>query len=704
MAPRAQETVTFGNRPPQPPQQRPDGPLPTFVGGTDFVLVDVYPQRDGRVVPGLTQTDFQVFEDGKLQTLETFEFVGPSGPTPDQARRDPDGLRDMFQQAADPHQRVFVIYLDRLHTRIDGSNAVRSSLANALDRLIGPDDLFGVMTPDMRPRDLTLGRNTVTIADQLERNWFWGMRGDDRRDHDDPVEQALRECFHVKDVGPDGFEDWLVNDGGERRFFDELLIERRREDRVLTSLEGLVEHVGQIREARTVLLAISDGWLQFDPAPGLLSELNGDRRSTQGVPMTFNGRRTGGAEYGSFATCVAELQRLADLDNPRRFRELMTQANRANVSFYPLAATGLAGLDGGAGSQRMIWNSQAANGETPLDNQMRRMTDRVQGLKEIAENTGGIAVVNTNDTTTGLQRIVDDVSSYYLLGYRSTNERRDGRFRRIEVKVTGQGLNVRARRGYLARPLVRDAAAPGSGAPASAAVAPAAAPAAEVEIALEALGRAGSADLFVEPAVGEGKVTLVIELSSSQLSGGAWTKGGDVSVDVRTATGDRAGQATGAIAAGGRSTLLTVPLSGGAGPWRARVVATAGQTSIDEAIEIAAPVPGGLVGAPIFYRATPSPRSPVRPVADRQYRRTERVHVEWPLGEPADRRTVRVLDRRGQPLNVNAMVAEQERPGGRAVIVDVILAPLAEGEYLIELTVGGGTNETRELVAFRIVR
>ena len=72
-------------------------------------------------------------------------------------------------------------------------------------------------------------------------------------------------------------------------------------------------------------------------------------------------------------------------------------------------------------------------------------------LRTMSDETGGFAVVNRNDFATAFQRIVDDNSSYYMLGYYSSNERRDGRFRKIEVRLKNRpGLVVRARKGYVA--------------------------------------------------------------------------------------------------------------------------------------------------------------------------------------------------------------------------------------------------------------
>src|SRR6185503_13101396 len=74
------------------------------------------------------------------------------------------------------------------------------------------------------------------------------------------------------------------------------------------------------------------------------------------------------------------------------------------------------------------------------------------GAESLAADSGGFSVKNTNDLGRGIQRIADESRSYYLLGYNSSNTSRDGRFRKITVKVPGKkGLTIRARKGYFAR-------------------------------------------------------------------------------------------------------------------------------------------------------------------------------------------------------------------------------------------------------------
>jgi hypothetical protein len=81
-------------------------------------------------------------------------------------------------------------------------------------------------------------------------------------------------------------------------------------------------------------------------------------------------------------------------------------------------------------------------------------------LTTLAEDTGGTPIVNTDDFDAELDRVFEENGSYYLVGYQSTNEERDGRFRRIDVHVNRPGATVRARRGYYAPTGAKPAASP----------------------------------------------------------------------------------------------------------------------------------------------------------------------------------------------------------------------------------------------------
>ena len=76
--------------------------------------------------------------------------------------------------------------------------------------------------------------------------------------------------------------------------------------------------------------------------------------------------------------------------------------------------------------------------------------DQSAGAEMLASDSGGFSVKNTNDLSRGFQRIADETKSYYLLGYRPTNTKTDGKFRKIEVKLARKDVKVRARKGYFA--------------------------------------------------------------------------------------------------------------------------------------------------------------------------------------------------------------------------------------------------------------
>ena len=121
--------------------------------------------------------------------------------------------------------------------------------------------------------------------------------------------------------------------------------------------------------------------------------------------------------------------------------------------------------------------------------------------------------------------------------------------------------------------------------------------------------------------------------------------------------------------------------------------------------QIDVPVPDtAIVGMPMAWRATPSPRSPLLPMADFQLRRNERLHIEWPLVQEPATKAAKLLDRKGQPLVADLPLAVP--PADRHVLaLDLPMSSLPEGDFLVDLTVAGanGVSE-RRVLGFRVVR
>ncbi len=245
---------------------------PVFRSDVNFITVDAYPLFDGRVVEGLTADDFEVREDGRVQKVESFEFVRANERMTNASRRDPGTQQRMLDELQDPRARAFVAYLDVHHVGIPGAYYGRQPIVELFQRILAPGDLFAVATSQNHPRDLTFGRQTDVVEEQLRKHWTW-------RDPDvtvnDAEELTLTSCFPS---APD-----VVSE----------MVARRRQDQLLGSLEGTVEYLGEVREGRKTVFLFSSGWKWFEPNQDLLKPLNDPKRvPPKGPPVGPTPRMT----------------------------------------------------------------------------------------------------------------------------------------------------------------------------------------------------------------------------------------------------------------------------------------------------------------------------------------------------------------------------------------------------------------------------
>jgi VWFA-related protein len=671
-----------------PPQAQ---QAPPFRAGTTLINVDVYPRRNGQVVEGLTAADFEVLEDGVPQKVDAFEFIRVDTNTPEAERRDPRSKAESDQLAADPHNRLFVIYFDIFHSTFEGAHLTRQPVLDFLSRTISATDLFGVMTPETDPSRLVFGRQTTTIERELSNSFEWGLRNRQSTPIGrTPMEEQLQTCMTGRAS--------LLGDG---------LVALYREDLMMTNLEQLMGRLSGLRDGRKSILFMSEGWTPQPPATAIALATSGQIPTIgtgRGGTLTTEPMRT--TTGRSVSWCDQQALRLGNIDFYKRYQDLLTLANRANVSFYTVNIGGLQTPMPPLNSRRSMSLCGQNNPEcTRNDQVISQMLARLESpdprtLRELSDNTDGMAIFNTNDLGAGFRRIADDLSAYYMLGYASTNQKADGRFRRIEVRVKQPGLNISARRGYLAP----SAEAMAVGAAANAAAA-ANAPPAPVTAELDRLSRLRpAAELFSYAFVRDDKLHVAVEISSQEMARGRWTSGADVEVSAAGASGaPLTGRAR--IDAGARGTTVEMALQPGTpGPWRTSLRVSQGTAELTDRLEIPVPSGSAILSAPLMFRGAPAPRAPMRAVADFQLRRNERLRVEWPVHEALDERTARLLDRRGVPMPIPATVTEVDTPAGRVVNVDVNLAPLAEGDYLVELTAGKSGQTERGLLAFRVVR
>jgi VWFA-related protein len=235
------------------------------------------------------------------------------------------------------------------------------------------------------------------------------------------------------------------DEGGRRRWLPDVIIERYRELKVMDHLQDLIEVLGHMREGRTSVIMITEGWRLAPENPRLVAAIN---RTQQGVPegpVAIGGRiQMGGSVFqGGRAACMLLANQVAQTDGGARLRDLVRRANDRNVSFIPVNPTGLVVFDN-ALSEDVTPAPKASALSLTFD----RVNSREDGLRTLAENTDGSSVLGNNDLRAGLRKVTEELRSFYLLGYYSTNKVFDGKPRRITVKA--KDYDVRARRGYLA--------------------------------------------------------------------------------------------------------------------------------------------------------------------------------------------------------------------------------------------------------------
>ena len=378
--------VTF---PTQAARQSPtQAPAPQFRAGVELVQVDVSVlDRDRRPVRGLEAEDFSIFEDGRPHPVAAFsEIVVPDAdPPPTPWMREV--APDVRRNDENQDRRLTVIVMDDMTIPFD-PQMVKSAkeIARKVVNRLGPADLAAVIfTRDNRKaQDYTNDRVRLLAAID---SFTAGARDLDPRD------ECVQEHYFLAAIG------------------------------TLRRASELLAHVPQRRKT---LIYVSTG-VPFDP-------------EASGTPVLVSGVGT---------VTRRELHgRLRD-----DIEDIYREAQRANVSIYSVNPGGLGGLQNAiqramAGPQRQQEERLCPPVEGHAGTPMGQATLHADFLHVVADTTGGRAFVDTNDFDAGIEQIFRENESYYLLGYRSTNQKRTGGFRRLEVKVNRPDVEVRARKGY----------------------------------------------------------------------------------------------------------------------------------------------------------------------------------------------------------------------------------------------------------------
>ena len=390
-------TATFAQQPqpsqPQPSQPQPQTPPPTFRVEVNYVEVDaLVTDANGNPVADLTAGDFEVLEDGKPQKISAFSLVNipierAERPLFAEAPIEPD-----VQSNEDVDGRVYLIVLDDLHIHPMRTPRVKVAAKRFIERHFGANDLAAIVYTSGRSdagQEFTNNRRLLVAA--IDR--FSGRKM--RSGTLDRLEQ-YRNTQGVR--------------GGNERVDDPNLAERGFHARnALEGVRNLAAFMTGVRGRRKAMLFISEG-IDYD------------------IHDVFTNRD---------ASTIIDAS-----------REAIGAATRANVAIYAIDPRGLTNM----GDEMIEVDSfpddpSTGISSTDMQSELRLSQD---SLRTLAEETGGFAAVNRNDFDGAFERVVRDNSTYYVLGYYPSNDRRDGRFRKIEVRVKRPGVQVRSRRGYQA--------------------------------------------------------------------------------------------------------------------------------------------------------------------------------------------------------------------------------------------------------------
>ncbi|HZT78488.1 MAG TPA: VWA domain-containing protein [Vicinamibacterales bacterium] len=385
--------VSAGQQP--PPAAQPQ--TPTFRVQVDYVEVDVVvTDRNGNLVRDLKKEDFQVFEDGKAQTISTFTHVDIPIERGDRPLFADSPIEPDVRTNERPFDgRVYVMVIDDLHTRFGRTQRVKSAARQFIERRLGANDLMAVVhTAGSTEYSQEFTSNKRLLLAAVDKTQGRGL--------DSATATKTREYYNT--LGARQAGDPLNDPDDQERSYNATS--------TLRTLRNIAEWFQSVRGRRKTILFVSEG-IDYD-----LNEL---------IPQNGSAHRDASA--------------IIDETN-----QVVQAATRANVSIYGIDPRGLTDLgDESIEIASFPDDTSLGVGQGSLMNELRTSQD---SLRVLSEETGGFAVVNRNDFATAYDRIVEDNSSYYVLAYYPPDAR-PGRVHKIDVRVTRPGLTVRARRGYV---------------------------------------------------------------------------------------------------------------------------------------------------------------------------------------------------------------------------------------------------------------
>jgi VWFA-related protein len=363
---------------------------------SELVLVNVVARdKQGKLVTDLKQDDFTVLEDGKPQKVASFDFENLDMQPLTAAAA---GLSQTTTSGPAPAKEKLLL------TTKDADQALSNKRVIVLFF-----DLTS-MSPDETDRSVQAAKKYVqtkmTSADQIA---IVSLATSLRLDQDFTGDQArllkvLNRYTHAEGQGMDngstGDADG-IEETGDAYTADETEYNQFNTDRKLQALQSLCQILSRFNQRKSVIY-FSSG-------------------------MTQTG-----------------------IENQTALRAAVNTAIKANVAIYTTDSRGLEAEPPGGSASTASLRGTAMYSGAAVQSRLDANFASQETLTTLAGDTGGKAFLDTNDLGVVFDRVQHDTSVYYVLGYRSSNALRDGKYRHIQVKVNRQGLNLEFRKGYYA--------------------------------------------------------------------------------------------------------------------------------------------------------------------------------------------------------------------------------------------------------------
>lgn len=382
---------------------------PVFRSGRDVVSVDVVVRdKSGVVVRGLTQADFEIREDGRPQTVSSVSF------------------EEITTRALPPLQSAGL--LGGVEAALAGTPAPGGTAPPP--PAAGP----GPMTSDM-----LAGRRLITLLFDLS-----SMQPDDVQRAVDAAKKYVDEKMSGADLIA------IATIGSTLDVLTDFTADRAAVSAALGTLaftEGTAAAGPAASTAATEEAAAADeeGAVGTDVAE--LGMFNNDVRLR--ALKTLADALAAVEQKKAILYFSAGMQRSGQ-DNQVELRSAINAAVRANAAIYAVDTRGLQAVVPGGDARQASGRGTALFSGRGVQQQFAQLASSQDTLTSLSADTGGRAFTDGNDFGEAFERVQRDMSAYYLIGYSSTNTTKDGRFRRIQVRVKQGGYKVEARAGYYA--------------------------------------------------------------------------------------------------------------------------------------------------------------------------------------------------------------------------------------------------------------